>query len=708
MAELDGIGLKKKSKKTALTLSADDYLRFEQLLFNLSANFINLPEKDIDKEIKNALKLLGEFLGIDRVTLTQFDESEVKLISTHYYMIPGISPPSARTLNTDIPWFFQQMRQGKMVALEHLIDKLPRNALTDREYVRTYGIKSVIAIPMRLGKTILGGLFFTAIQNHLPMPEEMIQRLILASEILTKTLGRKNAWEQIQKHTRFEQLLTEISAMFIHISQDELENKIRKGLSMIGEHLDVDFIFLRWLQLDQEGYRLIHQWQRTGVTLPRTVSLAPENTPWLFSRLHQNRSCEIYSIDDFPKQAEKDKETAMALGIKSFICVPFITKNMFRGSITVGTINEPKRWAKGIADRLKLFGEVISNSILRVQAENKLRTALKHVKELKEQIEAECSYLRDEIKLEHNYSEIIGNSKTLNQTLLKVEQVAKTNTTVLILGKTGTGKELIARAIHNASDRRDKPLIKMNCAALPANLIESELFGHVKGAFSGAHTSRTGRFEIANGATLFLDEVGELPVELQPKLLRVLQEREYEKLGSSKTIKTNVRVIAATNRDLKNEIKAGRFRQDLWYRLNVFPIIVPPLSERKEDIPLLANWFVSKYNKKIGKNIDRIPKKAIAELKNHNWTGNVRELQNVLERAVITSQGRTLQLELAQKEKGETTVGRTLEEVQRQYILSTLEETKWTIEGKKGASHLLGLKPSTLRNRMKKFGINRP
>ncbi|MGW8321139.1 MAG: sigma-54 interaction domain-containing protein, partial [Thermodesulfobacteriota bacterium] len=282
----------------------------------------------------------------------------------------------------------------------------------------------------------------------------------------------------------------------------------------------------------------------------------------------------------------------------------------------------------------------------------------------------------------------------------------------LILGETGSGKELLARAIHSGSPGRDRPMVKVNCAVLPANLIESELFGHEKGAFTGAHTRQAGRFEVANGTTLFLDEIGELPLELQAKLLRVIEHGEFERLGSTRTIKVDVRVISATNRNLEEEVRKGRFREDLWYRLSVFPITVPPLRERQEDIPLLVQSFVSRIQKRIGREIRTIPKKTMEALQEYPWPGNVRELENVVERAVISSTGSSLRLadRLESPEKGKTkkSAMKTLEQVEREHILQVLEETNWRISGEKGAARILGLHHNTLRGRMKKLGIRPP
>jgi PAS domain S-box-containing protein len=339
-----------------------------------------------------------------------------------------------------------------------------------------------------------------------------------------------------------------------------------------------------------------------------------------------------------------------------------------------------------------------------------LKKALSEVKTMKDQLEAENVYFRQESKLRNRYENIIGQSDGLKYLLYRAEQVAPQNTTVLILGETGTGKELIAFAIHNMSPRKERPLITVNCAALPENLIESELFGREKGAFTGADTRQIGRFEIANGSTICLDEIGELPLNLQAKLLRVIQHGEFERLGSSHTIKVDVRIIATTNRDLEKEVREGRFRQDLFYRLNTFPVTVPPLRQRKDDIPLLVDAFTERYSKKMGKKINLIPSATMQALQEYPWPGNVRELESIIERAVILSSGPVLQLtdKLEISSPLLSSAVRTLEDTERNQIFKILAETNWRIEGKKGAAAILGINSSTLRARMHKLEIVRP
>jgi len=341
-------------------------------------------------------------------------------------------------------------------------------------------------------------------------------------------------------------------------------------------------------------------------------------------------------------------------------------------------------------------------------AKEQLQARLREIEGLKQRLEKENIFLRQEIKLQYVHEEIVGRSEKMKKVLSQAEQVAPTDSTVLIQGETGTGKELLARAIHHLSSRKDRPLVTVNCASLPPTLIESELFGREQGAYTGALTRMAGRFEAADGATLFLDEIGELPHDVQSKLLRVLEEGRFERLGSSKTLQVNVRIIAATNRDLPQDVNEGRFRKDLYYRLNVFPIAIPPLRERAEDIPLLVWAFVRQFEKKMGKRVDTISRKSLEALQRHAWPGNVRELRNVIEHAMIASSGRALTVTQPKRELPGVPQTRTLQDLERSHILGVLEKTGWRITGEGGASEILGIKRTTLQSKMKKLGIKRP
>lgn len=364
-------------------------------------------------------------------------------------------------------------------------------------------------------------------------------------------------------------------------------------------------------------------------------------------------------------------------------------------------------------NRMVLSGEIFLLAIVRdvtkrKQAEQKLQEAFIEIKELKDRVQQENVYLREEIELQYKHGDIVGQSDSIKSVLDQVEQVAKTDSTVLILGETGTGKELIARAIHSLSLRKDHPMVKVNCASLPSSLVENELFGHEKGAFTGANIKQIGRFEVADGSTIFLDEISEMPLELQAKLLRVLQEGQFERLGGTKTISVDVRVIAATNQDLTRAVHQGAFREDLYYRLNVFPIAVPPLRERREDIPLMVQAFVKEFGITLGKRIESISRRSMDAVQQYSWPGNVRELRNVIERAMILTKGSKLSFTLPEISAQKSLEDTVLTEVERKHILQVLVSTGWLVSGDRGAAKLLGLKESTLRSKMKKLGIKRP
>ena len=418
------------------------------------------------------------------------------------------------------------------------------------------------------------------------------------------------------------------------------------------------------------------------------------------------------------------KLRALACGAKDFISKPFDlveVKTRIHNMLEVRLLykkigNYNKELEQTVQERTgELIGvnEQLSQEIEeRKGAEKSLQGAYAEIEQLKDRFQAESIYLQQDIDREFNFGEIIGRSNALEQVFFKVEQVAPQDATVLLLGETGAGKGVVARAIHSRSSRKDRPMITVNCSALPANLIESELFGREKGAFTGSIDRQMGRFELADNSTLFLDEIGEMPMELQTKLLRVVQDGEFERLGGPRTIKVNVRLIASTNRNLEEEVRRGRFREDLFYRLNVFPITIPPLRQRKEDIPLLVDYFVAKFNKKTGKKIETVSKDTLNVLQEYDWPGNVRELESIIERAVITSQGTGLQIldrfvNSLKTGEQEAQDGKGLAELQRDHILQALEKTGWRIEGKNGAAAMLGLNPSTLRSRMKKDGIRR-
>jgi formate hydrogenlyase transcriptional activator len=535
--------------------------------------------------------------------------------------------------------------------------------------------------------------------------------------------------KRVDDLVHFERLLSEVSAKYINMPVEEIETAIREDFGHLASLLGGDSCnFHMFDQENQDWFTLFESSEKVFLWVRRKEFAEElrdfrsqpdfaEKMQHMFEQWDKGNHTMYPDADNRSKKAEKMGRFIHTTNITSFVSVPINASGNRVGAIVVATHGRMAAWSYDIVSKIRLFGEVVANALVRKRTEEALRRALSDVqrllsdvKQLKDQIEADYVYLAEEINLENDFADMIGKSQALRQILVKVKQVAPTTATVLLLGETGTGKGVVARAIHNASPRSHRPLIQVNCAALTPSLVESELFGHEKGAFTGAVARRVGRFEIAHGTTLFLDEIGDLPLDLQAKLLRVLQEGEFERVGGTTTIKTDARVIAATNKDLQEEVDKGRFRSDLWYRLSVFPILVPPLRERTDDIPLLISYFVNKHEKRVGKRFDTISHKAINALQNYRWPGNIRELENFIERAVIASPGGILQLEIPALavSKDLLTEKANFQEVEKKFLLGALNKAHWRIEGPHGAASVAGLPPSTFRLHMRRLGIVRP
>jgi len=501
---------------------------------------------------------------------------------------------------------------------------------------------------------------------------------------------------------RFEKLVAELSGRFMALDPGELEVEIVHALAAIGDVMGVERCYAFVLRDDDSGHRVMHIW--TADHIPPDPDVIGTNLqdifPWLVDKMMHREDIVVNDPGDLPAEAHREAQYCRERDIQSFLMCPMYSRDTVVGNIGFDTVGRAKRWSGEDLRRLRLLGEIIANAIVRGRKDQEIR-------QLRERLEAENTYLREEIKTQYEYEDIVGDSDRIKQALVQAEQVAPTDANVLILGETGTGKELVARAIHRQSSRQDRPLVCVNCAALASTLIESELFGREKGAYTGALSKQVGRFEIADGSTIFLDEVGELPLEIQATLLRVLQTGEFERLGSPRTIHVDVRVIAATNRDLAQAIRDGSFREDLYYRLNVFPISVPPLRDRREDIPQLVWLFVKEFEKHLGRRIEQISKPDMEALKRYAWPGNIRELRNVIERGMIPGSGPDLRIEPAETLDSAAVADLRLDQVEKRHIVAVLEQTAWRVRGVGGAAERLGLKPTTLESRMQKLGIHR-
>jgi formate hydrogenlyase transcriptional activator len=562
------------------------------------------------------------------------------------------------------------------------------------------GAQSYAGVPLLNGAGSILGHLVVIDDKPRVFSEQAFSLLRIFATRAGAELERKHASDALQKSQEHLRTLLDINnAIVTKLTRDELFTAISEVLARV---IKFDRLALSLYDPESDVLRLVTYagpYRREDYTpIGRVLDLndSPAGRAFLNQQPVLRRDLES-------ERQTSSEQRAYGHGFRSLCALPLTVRGRRIGAITVGSLVK-NQYAEADAEFLMEIANQIAIAVDNMKSHEETEA-------LKARFEAEAVYLQEEIKTEHNFEEIIGQSAAVRQLLRNVEQVAPTEATVLIHGETGTGKELVARAVHDRSRRKDRPLVKVNCGSIPAGLVESELFGHEKGAFTGATQRRTGRFELANGGTIFLDEVTELPIDTQVKLLRVLQEGEFERVGSSQTIKVDVRAIAATNRDLKEVVKNGTFRSDLFYRLNVFPLAVPALRERKDDIPLLVNFFLSKFGKKLGKEMRGLSQKSMDSLLNYDWPGNVRELQNIVERAVVLANGSIVQVDESMMRSGETmqeSAVDTLENAERTHILRALNQTRWVVHGKKGAAEILGINPSTLRSRMEKLGIKRP
>jgi formate hydrogenlyase transcriptional activator len=514
--------------------------------------------------------------------------------------------------------------------------------------------------------------------------------------------------QELQAQLEFEQMMLGLSKTFINLPVERIDGEVQEGLRELAEVMDLDRVNIYLFDADKISRTITHAWIRPGIPPPPPGKIMNEEFPWIASRIANREISFISGPEELPEEAAAEREYMLSVGVKSWLAIPLQVGGELLGSVGASTFRRRRTWDSLLISRFQQAAEIFANALARARADEVLHQAYREIEQLKGQLEEENVYLREEVKLEHHHHEVIGDSEGIRRVLKKAEQVAPTDSTVLLLGETGTGKELIARAIHELSRRKDRAMVKVNCAALPASLVESELFGREKGAYTGALTREIGRFELANGSTILLDEIGELPLELQSKLLRVLQEGEFERLGGPKTIKVDVRVIAATSRNLQQAAREGKFREDLFYRLNVFPLTIPPLRERREDIPALAWHFVNDLSQRMGRSIESIHGSTMEAFKSYYWPGNVRELRNVIERFLITSTNTVFRADLSAAETAVGAHAQTFEEVERNHILHIMGIVGWRVRGERGAAQILGLKPTTLESRMQKLEIVRP
>jgi PAS domain S-box-containing protein len=510
----------------------------------------------------------------------------------------------------------------------------------------------------------------------------------------------------VDRQLAFEELMAELSFKFINLPPGDVLVAIREALGRIGEALDVDRT--SFYRIEPTGALLAPiSWWREPFGESPVVTAGPQRFPWAVETLLAGRMVVFGSVDEIPSAV--DRAGYKGYGIRSAVSVPVSVGGRVVGAFGVNMMRGERQWPPRTLHSLHVIGTVFANVVARMDRDAALRTVISEAERDRDRLQSENLYLRREVHERiSGGGAIVGKTPAITRVLDQIHQVAATDSTVLLLGETGTGKELLATRLHELSGRRGRTMVRVNCAAIPAGLIESELFGRERGAFTDAVTRQIGRFELADHSTIFLDEIGDLPSEVQVKLLRVLEERQIERLGSARGIKVDVRIVAATHRNLEQLVLEEAFREDLFYRLNVFPIQVPPLRERVDDIPLLVWYFVEEFSRALGKRIDAIPRENIAALLAHAWPGNIRELRNVVERAMIGVTGSRLTIALPRPHAA--TLSRTptrLVDVEREHILAVLESTGWRIRGAGGAAERLGLRPTTLETRMARIGLKR-
>ena len=624
---------------------------FSRLIANASARLVKVANEDLDAEILQVLNDTLQPLGVDRGGLLEVWKDSPIVKINHGWYAEGLEHVSTEiNLAVRYPWCYQHVVvQGKTWVMSRLTD-LPPEAEVDLQSFLLLGSKSVLTIPLFIGQRVHHLFTVNALKAECSWPEEVISHLRLLGEIIVSALQRREA-EQALRDIKDSLDLAAASANAGLWSLD-LESGVfwatDKARQMFGFDADLDLTLERFLEaihIDDRGLVV------TAI----------------------NEAC----------------HNGSALSVE------------YRAVLPDGQV----RWMRS-KGRMQTRGKSGRRWLMGVTLDETERKHMeREIARLRQQLEEENSFLRNEVAARDQERSFIKASGSMQAVLAKVKQVANTKSTVLILGETGTGKELIAEAIHRLSECRQRLMVKVNCAALPAALVESELFGREKGAFTGALSRQAGRFEVADGSTLFLDEIAEMPLDTQAKLLRVLQEGEFERLGSSRTVKVDVRIVAATNRDLAKEVELGRFRRDLYYRLNVFPIHLPPLRERQEDIPPLVWEFVNEFGQKMGKKISRIDAKDMQTLKVYDWPGNIRELRNVIEHAMIISKSELLDLEHFIRATPQVDSPSTLEDMERRHIQATLKATGGHVKGAGGAAERLGLNPSTLYSKLRKLGI---
>ena len=700
------------SKLTAEKQQQIEPSPYEQLLSEVSSKLAAMNFDQVNAYLPEILQKICLFTGTQMATFLQIDQDTGEIQHSHQWISPENNIHVDFTkidFQTTAPWVANELLKLKPIPISTHSD-FPDDAIYERTVSKEQGIKSVLWTPVPINNEFSTCIALNSLDREIDWSQELIDRLVLLCEIIGSSLQRGLSEKTNRTHIEFDKLLTEIAASLVSKPTLDLDIELLGHLGSICEFFNIRFGHILLYDHKEENYLVTYEWKHHSIDKKVTFRnvKADDSFPWLADQFRTRQVLNISSMQDFPEDAAKEQRACEAFGIKSVLFTPFEIGEFPKGILVLNAMEHEVTWDETIISRLSLAGEIFANALKRKESETMLAEAFSEIESLKEKLEAENIILRDSVIRTFAKQRFVGRNQSIEAVLEQVGLVAPTSATVLLLGETGTGKELLAREIHARSHRHNEILVSVNCAALPAELVESELFGHEKGAYTGATTKELGRFEVADGGTIFLDEIGDLPLSLQVKLLRVLQEGEFERLGSSKTRRVDTRIIAATNRNLEKLVRSGDFREDLFYRLNVFPITIPPLRDRMDDVPDLVDALLQEIGVNLGKKVSHITDESMQKLRHYSWPGNVRELRNVLERAAILSKNGELHIDLPNDKSAIESHPVSLEDAERKHILEVLNRSDWKISGGNGAAQILGLKPSTLRSKMNRLGITRP
>ena len=695
-------------------------LAFEGVLLQISTGLIDASTTAIDRMLGESLHRIREAMGFARVVLQTFDQRTDRGRLIHEACAEGVrsyAQVGLRIPASEFGWPIPELMTGQTMLMRR--DQLPEHAANARRLFERDELGMMAMVPLMIGGRCEGYIGFHAREpSDVPNPD-VLKGMRLLGHIVGSALVRKRADDQIAERLAFEGIMLRISNRLIDAAPDAIDAVLDESVHQIREAMGFQRVTMLMLDHLTDFGILAHESCAEGVRSygKVTLGLKAHEFGWPIPELMTGQTI-VVRRDQLPADAINQRRIFERDELGMIAAVPLMVGGVFEGYVGMYMREPTQIPSEDFLSRMRMIGHVMASALARKGAEEARARAYRELERLKSKIEQERDYLREQIQEDWGFREIIGRSESMRRTLEMVDAVAATPAAVLLRGESGVGKELFARAIHARSDRQSGPLVKVNCASIPRELFESEFFGHVRGAFTGALKDRTGRFELAAGGTLFLDEVGEIPIELQAKLLRVLQENEFERVGDDRTRKADVRLVAATNRNLEADVAAGRLRPDLFYRLNVFPIVIPPLRERIEDIVPLAEHFLAQFCRAMGRPGLELSDSQRERLRQYDWPGNVRELQHVIERSVIISRAGTLQLDLGAAQAAPVPPPRLVEKrpltdeelrsLERRNIVDALERARWRITGSGGAAELLGLRPSTLRDRMKSLGIRRP